>query len=51
MSHLTFQDVNDLLLRVPVLRHPATGCQRGDHLIHSLAVRNCATCDPSANLN
>ena len=50
-SHLTFEDVNDLLLRVPVLGHPTPGRQRGDHLIHRLAVRNRPPCDAGTNLN
>src|SRR4029453_9415346 len=50
-SHLTFEDVNDLLLGVPVLGHATPGPQRGDHLIHRPAVRNRAPCDAGTNLN
>src|SRR6266487_4295301 len=50
-SHLTFENVNDLLLRVPVLWHTTPGRQRSDHLIHRLAVRDRTTCDPRTNLN
>src|SRR6266496_2554148 len=38
--------VNDLLLRVPVLGRATPGRQRGDHLIHGLAVRDRSTCMP-----
>jgi len=38
-------NVNDLLLRVPVLGHATPGRQRGDHLIHGLAVCNRPACD------
>src|SRR5207248_11235220 len=31
-------NVNDLFLRVSVLRHATPGRQRGDHLLHRLAV-------------
>ena len=50
-SHLTFENVNDLLLRVSVLGHATPGRQRGHHLIHGLAVRDRTTCDPRTNLN
>ena len=50
-SHLTFQNVNDLLLRVPVLWHATPGRQRSDHLIHGLAARDCTTCDARTNFN
>ena len=50
-SHLTFENVNDLLLRVSVLGHATPGRQRGDHLIHRFAVRDRTTCDAGTNLN
>src|SRR5438874_1048521 len=50
-SHLTFENVNDLLLRVPVLGHTTPGRQRGDHLIHRLAVRDRPACNAGANFN
>ena len=43
--------VNDLLLRVPVLGRATPGRQRGDHLIHGLAVRDRSTCNAGTNLN
>ena len=50
-SYLTLENVNDLLLRVPVLGHATPGRQRGDHLIHGLAVRDRTACDARTNLN
>ena len=50
-SHLTFEDVNDLLLRMSVLGHATPGRQGGDHLIHGLAVCDGTTCDTGTNLN
>jgi hypothetical protein len=50
-SHLTFENVNNLLLWVSVLRHAAPGRQRGDHLIHRFAVCDRTTCDAGTNFN
>ena len=50
-SHLTFENVNDLLLRVPVLGHATPGRQYSDHLIHSLAVLDRTACDAGTNFN
>jgi hypothetical protein len=49
--HPTFENVNDLLLRVSVLGHAAPGRQRGDHLIHRLAVCDRTACDAGTNFN
>jgi len=50
-SHLTFENVNDLLLRVPVLGHATPDRQRCDHLIHRLAVCDRTACDAGTNFN
>jgi len=50
-SHLTFENVNDLLLRVSVLRHATPGRQGGDHLIHGFAVCDRTAGDAGTNLN
>jgi hypothetical protein len=50
-SHLTFEDVNDLLLRVLVRGHVTPGRQRSDHLIHGFAVRDRTPCDAGTNFN
>ena len=50
-SHLTFEDVNDLLLRVSVLGHTTPGRQRGDHLIHVLSIRDGPAGDSGTNFN
>src|SRR5947208_2414864 len=50
-SHFPFENVNDLLLRVPVFRHVTRGGQRSDHLIHRLAVRDRPACNAGANFN
>src|SRR6266700_5174422 len=49
-SHLTFENVNNLLLRVSVLGHATPSRQGSDHLIHGLAVRDRTTCDARTNL-
>jgi dihydropteroate synthase len=49
--HLTFDNVNDLLLRVSVLGHATAGRQRSDHLIHRLAVCDRPTRDARTNFN
>src|SRR2546430_13588190 len=49
--HLTFENVNDLLLLVSVLRHTTPGRQGGDHLIHGLAVCDRTACDAGTNFN
>src|SRR5437899_12820125 len=50
-SHSTFENMNDLLLRVRVRRHATPGRQRGDHLIHGLAVCDRTACDAGTNFN
>src|SRR6266566_7361457 len=50
-SHFTFENVNDLLLRVGVRRHATPGRQRRDHLIHRLAVRDRPPRDAGTNFN
>src|SRR6266513_770422 len=47
--HFPFENVNDLLLRVPVFRHVTPGGQRSDHLIHYLAVRDHPASNAGAN--
>ena len=44
-------NVNDLFLRVSVLRHATPGRQRGDHLLHRLAVRERTACDAGTDFN
>src|SRR6266567_5315382 len=50
-SHLTFENVNNLLLRVGGRRHATPGRQRSDHLIHGLAVRDRPPRDTRTNFN
>ena len=50
-SHLTFENVNDLLLRVSVLGHATPGRQRSDHLIHVLTIRDGPAGDSGTNFN
>jgi hypothetical protein len=50
-SHLTFENVNDLLLRMRVRRHATPGFERCHHLIHRLPVGNRLAGDPGTNFN
>ena len=50
-SHLTFENVNDLLLRVRMRWHAAPGRQRSEHLIHRLAVCDCPAGNSGTNFN
>src|SRR5947208_16332632 len=50
-SHFTFENVNNLLLSVRVRGHAAPSRQRGEHLIHRLAMCNGPACDARTNFN
>jgi hypothetical protein len=50
-SHFTFQNVNDLLLRVRVRRHSTTRCEGSEHLVHIFAVCDGPARDSRANFN
>jgi hypothetical protein len=43
--------MNDLFLRMFVLRHFAAGLQLGEHLIHRLAVGHRATPNPRTDID
>src|SRR2546430_7624478 len=50
-SHLTFENMNDLLLRMSMRRHAAPSRQGSYHLIHRLAMRDCPARDAGTNFN
>src|SRR5262252_2930675 len=50
-SHLSFQNVDDLLLRMRMRGHFASSRQRRQHLIHRLAMRYRPARNAGTNLN
>src|SRR5436190_19024823 len=49
--HFAFENVNDLLLRMRVRRHPTPGGECGEHLIHCLAMCDGPARDSRTNFN
>src|SRR5207237_9129558 len=50
-SHLSFEKVHDLLLRIRVRSHGTPGCQRRHHLIHRLSMHDGPARDAGTNFN
>ena len=50
-SHLTLENMNDLLLRMRMRRHGATGGQCGHHLIHVFAMSDGPARDAWTNFD
>jgi len=50
-SHLTFENVNDLFLRMRMRRHGTSSGQRRHHLIHRIPMCDRSALDAGTNFN